>query len=106
MTGLGHEVIAREVDVREVGAVTTRERPDVAFVGLGLSFDHALELITEIVVGLAVPLRGAIAIGAAKGPPLAIGRDGFFGPRFGRRERELREDRDGNADRGTGDRER
>jgi response regulator NasT len=49
VVSLGHEVIAREIDVREVGAVTARERPDVALVGLGLSSDHALELIAEIV---------------------------------------------------------
>jgi AmiR/NasT family two-component response regulator len=49
VAGLGHDVIAREVDVGEVGAVTTRERPDVALVGLGLSSRHALELIEQIV---------------------------------------------------------
>jgi AmiR/NasT family two-component response regulator len=49
VSGLGHDVIAREIDVSEVGAVTARERPDVALVGLGESSDHALELITEIV---------------------------------------------------------
>jgi response regulator NasT len=49
VSGLGHEVIAREVDVREVAAVTARERPDVALVGLGLSSEHALTLIAEIV---------------------------------------------------------
>ena len=32
---LGHEVIAREVEVEDVAAVTARERPDVALVGLG-----------------------------------------------------------------------
>src|SRR6476646_10016319 len=47
--GLGHDVIAREIRVNEVAAVTARERPDVALVGLGESSDHALELITEIV---------------------------------------------------------
>jgi AmiR/NasT family two-component response regulator len=47
--GLGHEVIAREIHVSEVAAVTARERPDVAFVGLGASADHALDLITQIV---------------------------------------------------------
>jgi len=36
VAGLGHEVIAREIHVKEVGAVTARERPDVALVGLGL----------------------------------------------------------------------
>jgi len=49
VAGLGHEVIAREIEVTEVGAVTAREHPDVALVGLGLSSDHALELIKEIV---------------------------------------------------------
>jgi len=33
--GLGHDVIAREIDVKEVGQVTAREHPDVALVGLG-----------------------------------------------------------------------
>ncbi|MEX2644832.1 MAG: ANTAR domain-containing protein [Gaiellaceae bacterium] len=47
--GLGHEVIAREIDVSAVAAVTVRERPDVALVGLGLSSQHALELIEQIV---------------------------------------------------------
>src|SRR6184192_4236558 len=46
---LEHEVIAREIDVQKVGAVTARERPDVALVGLGLDSDHALDLIGEIV---------------------------------------------------------
>ena len=47
--GLGHEVIAREIDVEDVGAVTARERPDVALVGLGESSQHALDLIDTIV---------------------------------------------------------
>ena len=47
--GLGHEVIAREIHVSDVAAVTARERPDVALVGLGESADHALDLISEIV---------------------------------------------------------
>ena len=46
---LGHDVIAREIDVKEVGAATAREQPDVALVGLGLSSEHALDLISEIV---------------------------------------------------------
>jgi response regulator NasT len=49
VAGLGHEVIAREIDVQELGTVTAEVRPDVALVGLGLDSDHALELITEIV---------------------------------------------------------
>jgi AmiR/NasT family two-component response regulator len=65
VTGLGHQVIAREVDVREVGAVTAREHPDVALVGLGLSSEHALELITEIVHEAACPV---IALLSARDP--------------------------------------
>jgi response regulator NasT len=47
--GLGHDVIARETNVAEVGAVTSQEHPDVALVGLGESSEHALQLIAEIV---------------------------------------------------------
>jgi CheY-like chemotaxis protein len=65
VTGLGHEVIAREVDVREVAAVTSREHPDVALVGLGLSSDHALELIGEIVHEASCPV---IALLSARDP--------------------------------------
>ena len=56
VASLGHEVIAREVDVNDVGAVTARERPDVALVGLGASSDHALELIEKIVQESACPV--------------------------------------------------
>jgi response regulator NasT len=56
VAGLGHEVIAREIEVTEVGAVTARERPDVALVGLGLHSEHALELISEIVRESACPV--------------------------------------------------
>jgi two-component system, response regulator / RNA-binding antiterminator len=65
VAGLGHEVIAREIDVREVGQVTAREHPDVALVGLGLSSDHALELITEIVHESRCPV---IALLSARDP--------------------------------------
>ena len=65
VAGLGHEVIAREIDVREVGAVTARERPDVALVGLGLSSEHALELIAEIVHESTCPV---IALLSARDP--------------------------------------
>ena len=59
--GLGHEVIAREIDVAEVGAVTARVRPDVALVGLGESSEHALELISEIVRGAFCPVIALLA---------------------------------------------
>jgi AmiR/NasT family two-component response regulator len=54
--GLGHEVIAREIEVGEVGAVTAQERPDVALVGLGASSEHALDLIDKIVREAACPV--------------------------------------------------
>jgi response regulator NasT len=54
--GLGHDVIAREIYVKEVGSATARERPDVAIVGLGLSSEHALELIGEIVREASCPV--------------------------------------------------
>jgi AmiR/NasT family two-component response regulator len=53
---LGHEVIAREIEVADVGAVTARERPDVALVGLGESSGHALGLIEKIVQEAACPV--------------------------------------------------
>ncbi len=56
VVGLGHEVIAREIEVDDVGAVTARERPDVALVGLGASSQHALDLIDKIVHEAACPV--------------------------------------------------
>jgi response regulator NasT len=54
--GLGHDVIAPQIEVTEVGPVTAREQPDVAFVGLGESSQHALELIEQIVHEAACPV--------------------------------------------------
>ena len=56
VVALGHEVIAREIDVEDVGSVTARERPDVALVGLGDSSEHALGLIDKIVREAACPV--------------------------------------------------
>jgi hypothetical protein len=60
VAGLGHEVIAREIDVREVGAVTAREQPDV---GLGSSSEHALEPTAEIVREAACPVIAILHAG-------------------------------------------
>jgi AmiR/NasT family two-component response regulator len=49
VSGLGHEVVAAEIDVKNVGATAKHEHPDVALVGLGTSSQHALELIEQIV---------------------------------------------------------
>jgi AmiR/NasT family two-component response regulator len=65
VTGLGHEVVAREVHVQAVRAATAWERPDVALVGVGLDSAHSLELITEIVREAACPV---IALLSTKDP--------------------------------------
>jgi AmiR/NasT family two-component response regulator len=56
VVSLGHEVVARSIEVGEVATVTRREHPDVALVGLGDSSAHALELIGEIVHQAACPV--------------------------------------------------
>jgi response regulator NasT len=56
VSGLGHEVVAQSIDVEEVGAITAREHPDVALVGLGLSSKHALDLIGKIVREASCPV--------------------------------------------------
>jgi AmiR/NasT family two-component response regulator len=53
---LGHEVVARSVEVGDVAEVTKREQPDVALVGLGDSKEHALKLIGQIVRQAACPV--------------------------------------------------
>jgi len=65
VVGLGHEVIAREIEIKEVGPVTAKEHPDVALVGLGLSSEHALDLIGEIVREASCPV---IALLSARDP--------------------------------------
>ncbi len=49
VSGMGHEVVARETSVEAVGPATARVRPDVALVGLGPSSEHALDLVSGIV---------------------------------------------------------
>ena len=56
VTELGHEVISRELEVSDVAAATEREHPDLAFVGLGVSGEHALEMISEIVREASCPV--------------------------------------------------
>ena len=63
VTGLGHEVIARELEVADVAAATEREHPDLAFVGLGVSGEHALEMISEIVREASCPVIALLEAG-------------------------------------------
>jgi response regulator NasT len=61
VAGLGHDVIAREIEIRQVAEVTAREHPDVALVGLGEDAEHALGLISEIVREAACPVIALLA---------------------------------------------
>jgi response regulator NasT len=63
VTGLGHEVISRELEVTDVAAATEREHPDLAFVGLGMSGEHALEMISEIVREASCPVIALLEAG-------------------------------------------
>jgi AmiR/NasT family two-component response regulator len=62
LTVLGHNVIARETDVTEVAAATARELPDAALVGLGVSTQHALDLIGEIVHEASCPVIALLSV--------------------------------------------
>jgi len=53
---LGHEVIAHEVSIDQVGRATLEHRPDIAIVALHEDTQHALELITEIVEEAVCPV--------------------------------------------------
>ena len=53
---LGHVVVAREVDIAEVGRATHDHRPDLAIVALHEDTDHALDLITQIVEEASCPV--------------------------------------------------
>jgi AmiR/NasT family two-component response regulator len=61
VVGLGHEVIAGEIDHRAVAAVTAREEPDVALVQLGLCLQRALALIEQIVRLSSCPVIALLA---------------------------------------------
>jgi two-component system, response regulator / RNA-binding antiterminator len=49
-------VISREFEVSDVASATEREHPDLAFVGLGISGEHALDMISEIVREASCPV--------------------------------------------------
>ena len=62
MTALGHEVIARRASLADVGAITVRERPDVALVIVGEAGDHALKMIDHIVHEAACPVIAVLDV--------------------------------------------
>ncbi|HTP18472.1 MAG TPA: ANTAR domain-containing protein [Solirubrobacteraceae bacterium] len=61
ISGLGHTVVARLLDVSEIAEATDREAPDVAVVGLDGEQSHALDLISAIVKQAACPVIADIA---------------------------------------------
>jgi AmiR/NasT family two-component response regulator len=70
VVALGHVVIAREIDLEEVAAVTDRERPDVALIGLGERTEPAVGLIETVVREAACPV-----IAVLHGPDPAFVRE-------------------------------
>jgi AmiR/NasT family two-component response regulator len=77
LESMGHEVIAREVEIASVGPATARSNPDVALVELGGSSDHALDLIKRIVREASCPV---IALLPSQDPEFvrAAARQGVF----------------------------
>jgi response regulator NasT len=59
---LGHVVIARELQVADVAAMTAHSMPDVALVALGESTEHALGLISSIVQEAACPVIALLEV--------------------------------------------
>ena len=59
---LGHVVIARELQVSEVAAMTAELTPDVALVAVGESSDHALGLISSLVQEAACPVIAVLEV--------------------------------------------
>jgi response regulator NasT len=53
---LGHEIVARSFEIKEVGPLSRETGAEVALVGLGLDGEHALDLITSIVHEAACPV--------------------------------------------------
>jgi len=56
ISGLGHSVVARLLDVSEIAEATRREAPDVAIVGVDGEQSHALDLISAIVKQAVCPV--------------------------------------------------
>jgi response regulator NasT len=57
---LGHEIVARAVEIKDVGPLSREARAEVALVGLGLDGEHALALISSIVQEAACPVIALI----------------------------------------------
>jgi response regulator NasT len=56
ISGLGHTVVARLLDVAEIAEATRRESPEVAIVGVDGAQSHGLDLISAIVKQATCPV--------------------------------------------------
>ena len=59
--GTGHDTVAAETEIADVGPATLREHPDVALVAVGDSNQHALALISKIVAEAECPVIAVLA---------------------------------------------
>jgi len=62
VAGLGHDVIARESSLPDVGRITAVERPDVAFVVVSEGTKKALDLIDQIVHEATCPVIAVLDV--------------------------------------------
>jgi response regulator NasT len=53
---LGHEIVARGVQITEIGVLSRRSGAEVALVGIGLDSEHSLDQISAIVHEAACPV--------------------------------------------------
>ena len=58
--GLGHEIVARDVSIGDIGPLSRSTGAEVALVGLGIDGEHALEQISQIVHEAACPVIALI----------------------------------------------
>jgi AmiR/NasT family two-component response regulator len=56
VSAMGHEIVARDLNVEDAGPLTERTQPDIALVGVGPNGDHALSLVARIVHEAACPV--------------------------------------------------
>lgn len=62
VANLGHVVIARQLSVADVAAMTAQTKPDVALVAVGESNQEALQLIARIVREAACPVIALLEV--------------------------------------------
>jgi Response regulator with putative antiterminator output domain len=62
VASLGHEVITRQSDLRDIGAATSVERPDIAVVIVGESSTDALQMIGRIVHEATCPVIAVLDV--------------------------------------------